>query len=125
MHSIVGTLQIKHRINAFTIVELLVVIGIIAILAVTLLALLNPAEAQRRTRDAKRLRDLNTIQAIVNQYLEDGHRTVQVAPEERLVLPLVLAMSTLLYVLALGTGSVERQLDLHFVPTPKHFRLIQ
>jgi type II secretory pathway pseudopilin PulG len=59
--------------NAFTIVELLVVIGIIGVLAITLLALLNPAEAQRRSRDAKRLRDANTLQAIVNQYLEDGN----------------------------------------------------
>jgi prepilin-type N-terminal cleavage/methylation domain-containing protein len=66
-------LNLRSRINAFTIIELLVVIGIIGVLAITLLALLNPAEAQRRSRDAKRLRDANTLQAIVSQYLEDGN----------------------------------------------------
>lgn len=66
-------LNLRSRVKAFTIVELLVVIGIVAVLAVTLLALLNPSEAQRRTRDAKRLKDANTLQSIVSQYLEDGN----------------------------------------------------
>jgi len=64
--------QTKKRANAFTIVELLVVIGIISVLAVTLLISLNPAEAQRRTRDAKRVKDATTIQAIIEQVLNDG-----------------------------------------------------
>ncbi|HLD26533.1 MAG TPA: hypothetical protein VJB63_01055, partial [Patescibacteria group bacterium] len=42
------------------------------VLAVTLLLALNPAEAQKRTRDTKRLRDVATLQAIINQYLESG-----------------------------------------------------
>ena len=58
--------------KGFTLIELLIVIGILAVLAVTLLLALNPAEAQKRTRDTKRLRDAATLQAIINQYLETG-----------------------------------------------------
>ena len=58
--------------KGFTLIELLIVIGILAVLAVTLLLALNPAEAQKRTRDTKRLRDAATLQAIINQYLESG-----------------------------------------------------
>jgi len=58
--------------SAFTLVELLIVIGIIGVLAVTLLISLNPAEAQRKTRDAKRLKDLSTIQSIIEQAFSDG-----------------------------------------------------
>ncbi len=64
--------QTKKRTNAFTIVELLVVIGIISVLAITLLVMLNPAEAQRRSRDAKRMKDISTIQAIIESYINDG-----------------------------------------------------
>ena len=67
------TKQLKSRTNAFTILELLVVIGIIAVLAVTLIALLNPGEAQKRNRDAKRLKDATVLQTVVSQYLEDGN----------------------------------------------------
>ncbi|MCX7996899.1 MAG: hypothetical protein N2691_04070 [Patescibacteria group bacterium] len=63
----------SNRATAFTIIELLVVIAVIALLAVTLLTLLNPVEAQKRNRDSKRLKDANTLQAVLNQYLEDGH----------------------------------------------------
>jgi prepilin-type N-terminal cleavage/methylation domain-containing protein len=58
--------------KAFTIIELLVVIGIIGILAVALLVTLNPTEAQRKARDSKRLKDAATLQAIIEQNLNDG-----------------------------------------------------
>lgn len=67
------TKHLKTHKNAFTILELLVVIGLIIILALTLITLLNPAEAQKRNRDAKRLRDVTTLQTIVSQFLEDGN----------------------------------------------------
>lgn len=57
--------------KAFTLVELLIVIGIIGLLAVTLLVSLNPAEAQKKARDATRLKDAVTLQAIVEQMIND------------------------------------------------------
>lgn len=63
--------DLKNRTNAFTIVELLVVIGIISVLAVALLVTLNPAEAQRKARDSQRVKDANTIQAILESYLNE------------------------------------------------------
>lgn len=59
--------------KAFTLVELLIVIGIIGLLAVTVLLTLNPAEAQKRTRDTKRIKDAQTLQAVVEQYISDGN----------------------------------------------------
>lgn len=58
--------------KAFTLVELLIVIGIIGLLAVTVLLTLNPAEAQKKTRDTKRIKDAQTLQAVVEQFLNEG-----------------------------------------------------
>lgn len=62
--------------QAFTIIELLVVVGIISILAIALLVTLNPTEAQKKSRDAKRVKDATTIQAIIETYLGDGGDTI-------------------------------------------------
>lgn len=59
--------------SGFTLIELLIVIGILSILVVTILITLNPAEAQKKTRDAKRMKDRETILSILNQYLQDGN----------------------------------------------------
>lgn len=59
--------------KSFTLIELLIVIGILAILVVTILITLNPSEAQKKTRDTKRMKDLATLQAIVQQWINDGN----------------------------------------------------
>lgn len=58
--------------KGFTLIELLIVIGILAVLAITILLALNPAEAQRKTRDLQRVKDLGTLQAVVDQFINDN-----------------------------------------------------
>lgn len=58
--------------KAFTLIELLIVIAIIGILAVTVLLALNPAEAQKKSRDVQRVKDTSTLQAAFEQLIESG-----------------------------------------------------
>ncbi|OGK15581.1 hypothetical protein A3H80_03695 [Candidatus Roizmanbacteria bacterium RIFCSPLOWO2_02_FULL_37_19] len=58
--------------KGFTLVEILIVVALIAILAVIALITINPAEAQKRSRDAQRLKELGTLQGIVEQYIGDN-----------------------------------------------------
>lgn len=62
-------LQLKH---GFTLIEVLVVIGILGILATVALVAINPAEAQKKARDTQRLKDMSTLQSIIEQYLQDN-----------------------------------------------------
>lgn len=66
---------IKSSQQAFTLVELLVVIGILGVLMTVALAAINPAEAQRKARDTQRMKDMATLQTAVEQYLADGGAT--------------------------------------------------
>src|SRR3989344_9349858 len=58
--------------KGFTLVEILIVVSLIAILAVVALVTINPAEAQRRARDTQRIKDLASMQSIIEQYLSDN-----------------------------------------------------
>lgn len=59
----------KEHDGGFTLLELLIVISIIAILSVALVLVLNPAEALRKSRDAQRISDLNTMKTALGLYL--------------------------------------------------------
>jgi len=63
------------RQKGFTLVEILIVVSLIAILAVVALITINPAEAQRRARDTQRLKDVSSMQSIMEQYLSDNPTT--------------------------------------------------
>ncbi|MDD5547852.1 MAG: type II secretion system protein, partial [Candidatus Pacebacteria bacterium] len=53
---------------SFTLVELVVVLGILAILATVTLLVINPTELNRQARDAQRLSDLQTINSAIGLF---------------------------------------------------------
>ncbi len=55
--------------KGFTLLELLIVIGILAILATTTVLVLNPAELLRQARDSQRVSDLSTLNSALSLYL--------------------------------------------------------
>src|SRR3989344_4301770 len=58
--------------KGFTLIELLVVIAILGILATLVVLAINPAEIQRKSRDATRLSDVATIRKAIDLSIADG-----------------------------------------------------
>ncbi len=58
----------KKSLKGFTLLELLIVIGILAILATTVTLVLNPAEMLKQARDSQRLGDLRSVHAAISMY---------------------------------------------------------
>ena len=55
--------------KGFTLIELLIVIGILAILATTVVLVLNPAQLLAETRDTQRFNDLDSLRTAIALYL--------------------------------------------------------
>ncbi|MEK7525153.1 MAG: type II secretion system protein [Patescibacteria group bacterium] len=64
-------MKIKQN-KGFTLIELLVVIAILGILATMVVLAINPAETQRRGRDASRLSDMATVRKAIDLAIADG-----------------------------------------------------
>ncbi len=60
---------IKNKTKGFTLLELLIVIAILAVLSVTLVLVLNPAESLRKSRDTQRMSDLATLKTALGLYM--------------------------------------------------------
>lgn len=58
--------------NGFTLIELIVVIGILSILAVGSIVALNPLEQFKKANDSRRKADLSQIQKAVETYYQDN-----------------------------------------------------
>lgn len=61
--------QDRANEKGFTLLELLIVVGIIAILSVALILVLNPAETLKKSRDAQRISDLSTLKTAIGLYM--------------------------------------------------------
>jgi len=60
--------SIRLRKQAFTLLELLIVIGILATLATVVILVLNPTEFLKQSRDAKRLSEIKVIDDAIRLY---------------------------------------------------------
>ena len=58
----------RTRQQGFTLLELLITIAILAILAVALVLVLNPAETIKKSRDTQRISDLSTMKTAIGLY---------------------------------------------------------
>jgi len=62
--------------KGFTLLELLIVIGILAILSTTIVLVINPAELLAKARDSQRISDLNTLKTAIAFYLSEGEAPI-------------------------------------------------
>ncbi len=64
------------KTKGFTLIEILLVIGIIAVLATVVIVALNPAQRFADARDSRRLSDIQSILSAVQQYIVDNQGTL-------------------------------------------------
>lgn len=75
MHSVlinVSNMKKLFTSRGFTLLELIIVIGVLAILSLLVLMVVNPLEQFRKANDARRKDDLSQIQRGLEQYYQDN-----------------------------------------------------
>ena len=66
----------QKQIKGFTLIELIITISILAILIAIVVVALNPAEQLQRSRDTKRVADLDAIKTALSLYLAQATTTI-------------------------------------------------
>lgn len=85
--------------KGFTLVELLVVIGILTVLAAIVLVAVNPGRQMAQARDAQRRADVNTVVSAISAYVAD--------PVNNGALPAGLVTTCAIGVHNIGTGDLD------------------
>ncbi len=67
-----GVATKKAKQKGFTLIEILLVIGIIAVLATVVIVSLDPATRFKNARDSRRLSDIQSILSATQQYIVDN-----------------------------------------------------
>lgn len=73
--------------RGFTLLELIVVIGIMAILAGLILAIVNPLAQFQKANDARRKSDLSQVQKALEQYYQDNGAYPTGSPDHEITNP--------------------------------------
>ncbi len=71
----------KKKNKGFTLIEILVVIGIIAILATIVIIAINPARQFQQARDTQRTSNVNAILNAIGQYVADNKGELPSIPD--------------------------------------------
>src|SRR3954469_23987845 len=70
----------QNKKNGFTLIEILVVIGIIAVLAAVVLVAINPARQFKLARDSQRVSNVNALLNTVSQNIAEHHGVFYCGP---------------------------------------------
>jgi len=80
--------------KGFTLTELLITVGIIAILTATVIVVINPVEYLKQARDTKRLAHMGDLRALLSRYQYSGQRVDSMGTSDTLYVSLVDASSS-------------------------------
>ncbi len=74
---------IRKNQMGFTLLEVMIVIGVLALLATLIIVTLDPAERFRNAREARRLSDVRALSSAAHQYLVDKKGDFPAGIDER------------------------------------------